>query len=446
VRIVKPAGQNNFVFAPAVVRKSYKIHGPGSSSNYEFFGIIGSMLINSIYVFRAERLTVGVSNISAQAELLSDASNLATCLLHLQSLPYRYDQYISLVREILPSVQSASAAPIDINRAEISIWSMDPALDRDDLKIKLPESGTGVGQILAMIYVCLQRDKKIFVIDEPNSFLHPAASRKLINVLRKYDHQYIISTHAPEIIAGTDPDRVHLVRWAGGSSGVETIGAKDIVPLRTVLGEVGIRLSDLFGPDSIIWVEGPTEEKCFPLLFEAAKIELPRGASIVALLHTGDFEAKRARGKVAFELYERLSKANALVPPAIAFVFDREGRSEQEIADLERRGTGPVKILPRKMYENYLIDPEAVAQVISAEAGEPIIAEQKVIEWLRQHGGDKKYYRQEWNGELTNEEWLKSVDSSKLFSDMFGELTDARYIYRKTTHSVAPCLSGCLTW
>ena len=121
MRIVKPAGQNNFVFAPAVVRKSYKIHGPGSSSNYEFFGIIGSMLINSIYVFRAERLTVGVSNISAQAELLSDASNLATCLLHLQSLPYRYDQYISLVREILPSVQSASAAPIDINRAEISI-------------------------------------------------------------------------------------------------------------------------------------------------------------------------------------------------------------------------------------------------------------------------------------------------------------------------------------
>ena len=54
-------------------------------------------------------------------------------------------------------------------------------------------------------------------------------------------------------------------------------------------------------------------------------------------LHTGDFDTKEDRAKLVFRLYERLSHANALVPPALAFVFDREGRSEQELVDLEKR-------------------------------------------------------------------------------------------------------------
>jgi hypothetical protein len=193
----------------------------------------------------------------------------------------------------------------------------------------------------------------------------------------------------------------------------------------------------LFGPDAIIWVEGVTEEKCFPLLFEAAQSQLPRGASIVALLHTGDFEAKRAKAKLAFELYERLSHANALVPPALAFIFDREERSEQELNELERRGAGRVKLLPRMMYENYLIDPEAIAEVLCGEATEAILTEQKIAEWLRRNGGEARYFQQEWDGDIGGEEWLTNVNSSKLLSDMFAVLTDARHIYRKTIHSVA---------
>jgi hypothetical protein len=38
---------------------------------------------------------------------------------------------------------------------------------------------------------------------------------------------------------------------------------------------------------------------------------------------------------------------------------------------------------------------------------------------------------------ITDDRWLRSVDATKLLHDMFNELTDAWFIYRKTAHSVA---------
>lgn len=281
------------------------------------------------------------------------------------------------------------------------------------------------------------QSKKILVIDEPNSFLHPSASRKLLDVLARYEHQYIISTHSPEMISRSRPDTLHVLKRGDNHTAIEKMDSKEVSSIKDALNEVGVRLSDLMGLDSIIWVEGQTEERCFPLLFKAAKIELPPGTSIVAVLHTGDFDTTEDRAKLVFRVYERLSHANALVPPTIAFVFDREGRNEQELAELEKRGLGRVKFLPRMMYENYVIAPEAIAWLLCREANEMIVTEEAIMEWLVQNGGKAKYYKKEWDGDIGGQEWLGGVNSSKLLSDMFGDLTDARFTYRKTIHSVA---------
>ena len=37
----------------------------------------------------------------------------------------------------------------------------------------------------------------------------------------------------------------------------------------TLRNMVGARLSDVFGMDNIIWVEGETDEECFPMIFRA---------------------------------------------------------------------------------------------------------------------------------------------------------------------------------
>ena len=257
-------------------------------------GILGSAVNNSLYVFRAERLNVGSSPIEENQPLQPNATNLASCLLQLQASHWRFYTFVKLVNNVFPSVLSVSVQPIGSNQAEIYLWNARPDTWRDDLKIKLIDSGTGVGQVLAILYVVLESSSpKTIIIDEPNSFLHPAASKKLLDILQRYDHQYIISTNAPEIISGTKPDTFYLVRWDSTRSKLESIASASVSEIKTALSEIGVRLSDLFGADQIVWVEGQTEERCVPLLIAAAGLQLPPGVVVVPVLHTGDFEGKR---------------------------------------------------------------------------------------------------------------------------------------------------------
>lgn len=135
---------------------------------------------------------------------------------------------------------------------------------------------------------------------------------------------------------------------------------------RSLLAELGVSLSDIFGADNILWVEGPTEERCFPLILEKVANKTLRGIQILAIKNTGDFQGKHAH--IIFDIYDKLSGGKSLFPPAIGFIFDREGRSEKVIEDLRKRSQSPVEFLPRRMYENYLLHPKAIASVINEEA------------------------------------------------------------------------------
>ncbi|MGO7917469.1 AAA family ATPase, partial [Rhizobium ruizarguesonis] len=50
--------------------------------------------------------------------------------------------------------------------------------------------------MLSILYVAIAFPAAQIIIDEPNSFLHPSATRRLLNVLRRFDqHQFLLSTH-----------------------------------------------------------------------------------------------------------------------------------------------------------------------------------------------------------------------------------------------------------
>ena len=46
--------------------------------------------------------------------------------------------------------------------------------------------------------------------------------------------------------------------------------------------------------------------------------------------------AKSKDLRAVLDLYRKLSHSNALLPPALAFILDREGLTESQIKDLER--------------------------------------------------------------------------------------------------------------
>ena len=389
-----------------------------------------------VYAFNAERFRIGTSASGANTTLRPDAANLPEVLENLQGRnPNRFRRLSSHVRTIFPVVRDVSVRPIGSNNVQILIWTTDPETERDDLAFTLEESGTGIAQVLALLYVVLNADfPQVILIDEPQSFLHPGAVRKLIEILKEHSqHQFVITTHSPTAVTASDPDVLLLLRLREAETVIERLDVAEAGSLRTFLAEIGARLSDVFGADNILWVEGRTEEECFPRILRRSGRPL-LGTAIVGVLQTGDFEGRRS--KTTVEIYERLSTGSGLLPPAIAFIFDREGRSEADQEDLRRRGK--IHFTPRRMYENYLLNPEAIAAIASntADFRTSPLTEGEVLAWLDRARWNARYF-EALPLERTFDAWLREVHGAKLLGDLFSQLSEHRVNYDKVQHGVA---------
>lgn len=304
----------------------------------------------------------------------------------------------------------------------------------------LEACGTGVGQVLAILYVVVTSEEpRTIIIDEPQSFLHPGAARKLIEILQDFpQHQYFISTHSPSIISAANPSSITMLKYKDSEATPISISADDSEEMRSLLDEVGVHLSDVFGSDNILWVEGPTEERCLPMILKKiAKIPL-RSTQILAVKNTGDLEGKRS--EIIFDIYDRLSGGKALLPPAVGFIFDNENKSEQNIIDLKKRSKDKLHFLDRCMYENYLLDAEAIAAVANqCNVRDEDLSVWEIEQWIaeeKKQWKDKKISKGEKAEELTDDYWLKKVHAAELLEKLFRHFSDSKVLYRKTTHSI----------
>jgi len=429
---------NNFVLEnadhPGGVRW---VVNPRANHSGQYGIFIAQQIRESIYAFRAERLKLGEGGAQGHENLQPDASNLPEVLQQLiASNPKRFGRLLVHVRRVFPDIGDITVPTIPgTNSAQIRIWNSWENNERDDLAIPLSESGTGIGQVLAMLYVVVTSDSpRIILIDEPQSFLHPGAVRVLLDILRSYpQHQYLITTHSPDVISGSDADALFLVKKEVGVSRVERIEKKAQSTWRIFLAEVGVRLSDVFGANAVLWVEGKTEETCFPQIVSALT-DIKLGAiQILGVVSTDEFHSKRARR--VFEIYSRISGGTSVLPPAIGFLFDLEGRSELERADLTRASKGTVSWLPRRMFENYLLDPSAICQVLNLEDANHGMRfdEATISDWIKDNSlnfVDNKSLR------FPDEGWFVWVDGAKLLIEAFSSITESRVQYEKVRHGV----------
>lgn len=388
------------------------------------------------YVFKAERLNVGQYQMVDESILAPSAANLPAVLAHLLSRnPPLTREFYKNISSIFPTIKMVLVPNVG-GQYRISIWSHDIDSQRDDLATFLEDSGAGIGQVLAILYVAMTMPPSVIAIDEPNSFLHPGATKKLLQILKQYPHQYIISTHSTDIISTVEPDTLHLVKWIDGESKVVALNRTEVRDMRLVLNDLGVGLSDVFAADKVIWVEGQTEQECFPKLASYKLRKIPLGLSFIAVHNTGDFEANDSTSRKIWELYKRLGDANGILPVAIAFSLDDEGRSAKEKADLRRETGGKMHFLPRRAYENYLLHPQAIAIVLNSyiEAS-CAVTDQNVIDWISANGAQFHDKHISPSGD-TFERWLSDCDAAKLLKDLFTELSGKTVEYGKTKHSV----------
>ncbi|VWM17666.1 ATP-dependent nuclease [Burkholderia lata] len=406
--------------------------------------------IQRVYKFRAERMNITRSGHGANTALAPNSSNLAECLNLLQSRnPHLFDEYVQHVRHIFPSVHRVQVVPLSSVELEIRALLTPSENRRPDLSIPLSQAGTGIGQVLSILYVAMLHSAPITIaIDEPNSFLHPKAVRTLLQILNALPtkHQYIVTTHSPEVIRAAAPKSVMVVRNEDGISKIDALNPDNFEHIKVGLASIGARLSDLYGADRILWVEGETEELTFPDIARRVGGFDVIGVTMLKVNATGDFESpKKIRPKMVFDTYCQLSTAGALLPPAIGFVFDSEGRAKADMDSLAKESGNKVQFLPRLCFENYILHAGAIAAALSETCGTEIDPN-SVASWIQKHGNDKAYLTpcvelEDGEDLLMNADWLTRVHAPKLlkelFSDLTNELLDHPEEYRKTTHSVA---------
>jgi predicted ATPase len=135
--------------------------------------LTGAFVAESIYSFRAERLSVSAYPYGDSAILEPNAQNLPVVLNVLQGHHVQFERFNSLVNQVFPSIRRVSIIPRGRN-SQIFIWNVDAPADRVDLANELAESGTGVGQVLAMLYIIVTSESpRTSIIDEPTPFFIP---------------------------------------------------------------------------------------------------------------------------------------------------------------------------------------------------------------------------------------------------------------------------------
>ncbi len=407
------------------------------ASEYMHKELFYNIQSDSIYFLNSQRFSIGKCQVSESHLLSPTAQNLPSALNHLQgSHPQKFGRIVQNLKQVFPSVGNVTVTPIiGGTEAEILIWPYD---DCDNVKEATPldKCGTGISQALSILFIASQEEEKVIVIDEIGSFLHPTAIKNLIRILKsQYSrHQYIISTHHTDVISWSEPDKIILVQKINNECKAINISLKEVADFELMAGELGVSMADVFGSDQIIWVEGETEEQCFPLLMEHNGRALPKGTNFAKIIGTGNLSLKNRNVDMAFDVYNKISKMASPLTRACIFTMDRETMSDADVKQLKERAQDRLLVLDRRCYENYLIHPEALASLLAIDQSG--ITTERIRAWLSAKGGEEQYgAAREWADDIGTPSWLIKVDGAKLLNDLFGELTEERYTYQKTTHS-----------
>lgn len=407
--------------------------------------ILSSICGKDMFNFSAERLNVGASGFGNVRRLSHNADNLPAFLHTLMgergSITDRLKDHL---RAIFPTFGNLTIRSNPANGlAEILIWPT-TAMEQPELAFPLSESGTGLGQVIAILSVVMTTTESVIIIDEINTFLHPGAVKALLRLFQtEYSqHQYIISTHSPEVISFSNPSTLHLVQRRGYRSSARALSLGEVRELREVTQELGISMADVFAADRILWVEGTTEEFCFPEIYRfATQKALPAGYKIHAVPDTGRLTAGKNTGLV-FEIYRKLSDSTAPLVSDVKFSLDAEKFSEKDKKNFDGASGGRVEFLPRRHLECYLIHPQSILDFIADKdhfkpRDAAPLTPGEVATTLMRLAAEMKFKIPEWQGKLDDVVWLTRVDAANLIKAVCEEISEARVTFNKNLDSLA---------
>jgi hypothetical protein len=202
--------------------------------------------------------------------------------------------------------------------------------DMGDLYLPLNLLGGGDQEVLILERL-LSESGVVYGIEEPETHLHAGYQRKLFNKfkLESKNSQMFVTTHSPIFVDRIDFDNssIWFVTKEKKITKVERVNVDDGQNLKEILVELGIRMSDVFFAERLLFVEGATEREIIPLIAEKLKVDLNRkGVEIIAM-------RGKDTGKYHIKMWSHIAK-NTQLP--VFYLFD--GDATQEIEESRKEG------------------------------------------------------------------------------------------------------------
>jgi len=137
--------------------------------------------------------------------------------------------------------------------------------------------GDGVVHTLLMAFEFMRKSNHIFLVEEPETHLHPELIRQLVSEMSqdKNDNQFVLTTHSPILLNSANQNMVYCVQYDGDSSTITQCDTP--IALRRVLDVLDVRLSDLIQSNCVIWVEGPSDRTFINHCLKLLEPELSEG-------------------------------------------------------------------------------------------------------------------------------------------------------------------------
>lgn len=159
-----------------------------------------------------------------------------------------------------------------------------------DMDIDATDMGEGAQNALVLAifqaYEALQKKGAVFLIEEPEMYLHPHRRRFFYQTLRRLSasNQIIYATHSSQFVAIPEYEEVHVVYRDGNNT--TKVKASTLAPtdqLREKLRkEFDSERNELFFARHVILVEGDTEKLALPEYARRLSLDLDRsGCSVV---------------------------------------------------------------------------------------------------------------------------------------------------------------------
>jgi putative ATP-dependent endonuclease of OLD family len=255
--------------------------------------------------------------------------------------PSRVGERVSIIPSSILSEISTLATTLDRDRTQEAKWrrleedvgkttniedirvlSGRPLLKepKSDTRIPFELTGGGYQEIIGLLHQLNSQDG-IIGLEEPEIHLHPHLARRFFEKLKEFSkhNQVLIATHSTLFVDVADLQSVWLVTKRNSESIIKR--AEGPEELKAILYDLGVRPSDIFFANGIIFVEGETEKSFFSQVAKKMGIDTQKfGLSIIPTYG-------KNRGRYHLDVWIEAAKS-ANIP--FFMIFDKDAEEESK--------------------------------------------------------------------------------------------------------------------